>query len=70
MLLENPTVVDVPQVKGFTGQMTRRFGRVKLNASSDSYTLICNVADASVGSWSVEVGKLSELLWGKIPQEK
>ena len=69
MLLENPTVVDVPQVKGFAGQMTSRFGRVKLDASSDSYAPLCNITDARKGSWFVEVGEFSELLWGRIPQE-
>ena len=69
MFVENPTIVDVPQVKGFTGQMTSRFGWVKLGASSDSDAPLCNVTDTSIDSWSVEVGEFSELPWGKIPQE-
>ena len=69
MLVENPTIVDVPQVKGFTGEMTHWFWRIKLDAPSDSYALLCDVTDARIGSWSVEVGEFSELLLGKIPQE-
>ena len=69
MFLENPTFVDVPQVEGFTGQMTSWLVRVKLCSSGDSYTPLCDFTDTSIGSGSVEIGQLNKPLFDEIPQD-